>query len=83
MHAEKISISLSEPLVRFVEQYRIAHGCKTRSQVFEEALDLLRERELERAYREADQENNTAWEIASSDGLTDSAACIPLRSCSL
>lgn len=73
MHAEKISISLSEPLVRFVEQYRIAHQCKTRSQVFEEALDLLRARELELAYREADQENDAAWEITSSDGLTDEA----------
>lgn len=73
MHAEKISISLSEPLVQFVEQYRIAHRCNTRSQVFDEALDLLRARELERAYREADQENDAAWEITSSDGLTDEA----------
>lgn len=73
MHAEKISISLSEPLMRFVEHYRIAHQCKTRSQVFEEALALLRERELEGAYREADQESDAAWEITSSDGLTDEA----------
>ena len=73
MHAEKISISLPEPLVRFVEQYRVAHQCKTRSQVFEEALELLRERELERAYREADQENDAVWEISSSDGLADEA----------
>jgi len=30
-------------------------------------------RELEGAYRDADQENDSAWEITSSDGLTDEA----------
>ena len=72
MHAEKVSISLPESLLRFVEQYRVAHHCKTRSQVFEEALELLRARELEEAYREADQEADTAlWDAVTADGLAD------------
>jgi hypothetical protein len=73
MYVEKISVSLPASLVRFVEQYKTAHRCKTRSQVFEEALELLRARELEQAYREADQENDTAWEVTASDGLADEA----------
>lgn len=51
---------------------RVAHGCKTRSQVFEGALELLRARELEEAYREADREADTAaWDVATADGLAD------------
>lgn len=49
MFTEKLSISLPAPLVRFVEQYRSTHRCRTRSQVFEEALELLRTREGGRA----------------------------------
>lgn len=72
MHAEKVSISLRESLVRFVEHYRVAHHCKTPSQVFEEALELLRARELEQDYREADQEADTAaWNAVTADGLAD------------
>lgn len=70
---EKLSISLPAPLVRFVEQYRSTHRCRTRSQVFEEALELLRTRELERAYREAEQERDAAWEATTADGLSDEA----------
>ncbi len=68
MHAEKVSISLPESLVRFVEHYRVAHHCKTRSQAFEEA----RACELEQAYRDADQEADTAaWDAVTADGLAD------------
>ncbi|MGH8653897.1 MAG: ribbon-helix-helix domain-containing protein [Gammaproteobacteria bacterium] len=73
MFTEKLSISLPAPLVRFVEQYRSTHRCRTRSQVFEEALELLRTRELEQAYREAEQERDAAWEVTAADGLNDEA----------
>jgi antitoxin ParD1/3/4 len=73
VHVEKISVSLPASLVQFVEQYKATHQCKTRSQVFEEALELLRARELEWAYREAEQENDLAWEVTASDGLADEA----------
>ncbi len=64
MHSEKLSISLPLSLVQFVENYKVAKGCKSRSQVIEVALELLRLRELEQAYCEASKEVDP-------DGLTD------------
>jgi antitoxin ParD1/3/4 len=73
MHAEKLSVSLPGALAEFVEQYRTAHACKSRSEVIERALLLLRQRELEQAYGEAAKENDPAWEITTGDGLADEA----------
>ncbi len=70
MQAEKLSISLPKSLVQFVEIYKIAHQRKSRSQVIEEALQLLREQELNKAYREASQEV-IDWEVTVGDGLDD------------
>ncbi len=69
MHAEKVSISLSADLAEFVEHYKTAHACKSRSQVIETAVDLLRQRELEQAYRAAAQEHDTDFDITTADGL--------------
>jgi antitoxin ParD1/3/4 len=69
--AAKLSVSLPDSLARFVESYRKRCGLKSRSQVFEEALKLLRSRELETAYREANSEADKVWETAISDGLSD------------
>lgn len=71
MQTEKLSISLPAPLVQFVEEYKQAHQCKSRAVVIEEALELLRQRELEQAYREASREVDPAWEVATADGLAD------------
>ena len=71
MKGAKLSVSLSSSLAGFVETYRKRRGLKSRSQVFEEAVKLLRSRELEAAYREADSEVDKAWDAASSDGLPD------------
>ena len=71
MQTEKISISLPTSLMQFVENYKISKRCKSRSQVIELALDLLRNKELEQAYREASAENDPNWEITIGDGLTD------------
>jgi len=71
MQIEKLSISLPATLVQFVERYKAVHGCKTRSQVVEEALPLLCNRELEQAYREASTETDNAWESTVTDGLND------------
>ncbi|WGV25152.1 CopG family transcriptional regulator [Halotia branconii CENA392] len=73
MQVEKLSISLSAPLVRFVESYKLAKGCKSRSQVIEMALQLLREQELEQAYREASAEVDNDWDVTITDGLADEA----------
>ncbi len=71
MQAEKISISLSQSLLQFIESYKIAKGCKSPSQVIELALELLRNQELESAYRQASSEVDSAWDITVADGLTD------------
>jgi metal-responsive CopG/Arc/MetJ family transcriptional regulator len=71
MHSEKLSISLSNYLVQFIEQYKINHQCKSRSQVIEEALELLRNRELEEAYKQASNEVDSAWDTVVADGLND------------
>ena len=71
MQAEKISISLSQSLLQFIETYRIAKGCKSPSQVIEVALELLRNQELESAYRQASSEVDSAWDVTVADGLTD------------
>lgn len=71
MQAEKVSISLPAALLEFVETYKTDHQCRSRSQVIERALELLRLQELEAAYREAAQEIDTEWEGAIADGLSD------------
>ena len=71
MQTEKLSISLPATLVQFIERYKAAHGCKTHSQVVAEALQLLCNRELEQAYREASADADSAWESTMADGLND------------
>lgn len=71
MHSEKLSISLPLSLVQFVENYKVAKGCKSRSQVIEVALELLRFQELEDAYREASKEVDANWDVTVADGFTD------------
>ncbi|MEA5568103.1 MULTISPECIES: CopG family transcriptional regulator [unclassified Anabaena] len=73
MQVEKLSISLPASLVQFIEGYKVAHECKSRSQVIEKALQLLRTQELEQAYREVSAEVDNDWEITITDGLTDEA----------
>ncbi len=73
MSVAKLSVSLPDALAEFVEHYRKKRGLGSRSQVFEEAVKLLRSRELEAAYREANAECDKAWENTASDGLADEA----------
>ncbi len=72
MSVAKLSVSLPDSLAGFVENYRKKRGLK-RSQVFEEAVKLLRSRELEAAYREANAEADKEWEDTVADGLSDEA----------
>jgi metal-responsive CopG/Arc/MetJ family transcriptional regulator len=71
MQAEKLSISLPSSLVQFIENYKLIKGCKSRSQVIELAIELLRYQELEQAYREAAPEFNPEWDLTVGDGLID------------
>ncbi len=71
MQAEKLSVSLPLSLVQFIESYKTAHHYKSRSQVIQEALELLRQRELETAYQQASQEVDSDWDVTLADGLAD------------
>lgn len=73
MYAEKVSISIPAVLMQFVEEYRVSRGKKSRSDVFEDALILLRERELEDAYRDASADADGAWDATVADGLDHEA----------
>lgn len=72
MSVAKLSVSLPLELAGFVEKYRKRRGLN-RSQVFEEAVKLLRSRDLETAYREADAQSDKEWDKTASDGLSDEA----------
>jgi Arc/MetJ-type ribon-helix-helix transcriptional regulator len=48
----KISISLDQTIMGFMESYRQRHQTKSRSQVVDEALRLLEQREQERLLEE-------------------------------
>jgi hypothetical protein len=71
MSVAKLSVSLPDSLAGFVENYRRKRGLN-RSQVFEEAVKLLRSREREAAYREADAETEGS-------GRTPSETDLPTR----
>lgn len=71
MRAEKLSISLSDSLSHFIEEYQAMHACKSRSEVIQEALKLLQQRELEQFYREASNEVDPLFEATTADGLDD------------
>lgn len=73
MHAEKLSISIPASTVDFIEKYRKKYTLKSRSQVIQQALVLLREQDLETAYREAAGQDDDAFEITVADGLNDEA----------
>jgi hypothetical protein len=72
MSVAKLSVSISRELAGFVENYRKKRRL-SRSQAFEEAVKLLRSRELEAAYREASGEADKEWENTVADGLVDEA----------
>lgn len=69
MNAEKLSISLSPVLAHFIDEYQKKHACKSRSEVVQEALKLLQEKELEKYYFEASKDVDPLFDITINDGL--------------
>jgi Arc/MetJ-type ribon-helix-helix transcriptional regulator len=74
----KLSVSMSDADVAFVDTYAAAHGVASRSGVLHEALGLLRNQELAADYASAwdewaDDADNAVWESASADGLEPAA----------
>jgi antitoxin ParD1/3/4 len=70
-NAEKLSISLPFPMVEFVKEYQLAHAYKSKSEVFQDALKLLRKKELESEYAQANLEIDSDFDVLSADGLDD------------
>ena len=71
MPQAKLSVTVPESLADFVETYRAQHEVRTKSEVVERALRLLRERELEADYAAAAAEADPAWDATAADGLGD------------
>ncbi|HXV92225.1 MAG TPA: ribbon-helix-helix domain-containing protein [Pseudonocardia sp.] len=77
----KLSVSLPDRDVAFLDEYARSHGVPSRSGVLQEALALLRARALGEAYEAAWDEwssggddDGTAWESALADGLAGADA---------
>jgi Arc/MetJ-type ribon-helix-helix transcriptional regulator len=72
----KLSVSLTEEDVAFVDEYAAQAGVRSRSAVIHQAIDLLRSADLEKAYAAAwdewdDSEDAQLWDATTSDGLVD------------
>lgn len=70
----KLSVSLPDPQIEFLDRYQQRHGLDSRSEVLQLALRLLQERMLEEEYRAAGEEwegsgNAELWDRVSGDGL--------------
>jgi Arc/MetJ-type ribon-helix-helix transcriptional regulator len=74
----KLSVSLPDEDVHFLDAYAAAHGVESRSAVLHRAVRLLRASDLTDAYEDAWQEwasSNDAelWARAAADGTVDAA----------
>ena len=70
----KVSVSLPEDDVEFLDAYAHAQGIESRSAVLHKAVGLLRATQLGDAYEEAwdsweSSADASAWEAATADGL--------------
>jgi Arc/MetJ-type ribon-helix-helix transcriptional regulator len=70
----KLSVSLPQPQIAFLDRYQEANKLGSRSEALQHALRQLQERELEEAYRLAGEEwqaseDAALWEKVSGDGL--------------
>ena len=72
----KVSVSLPDEDVAFVDEYAARAGASSRSSVIHEAIALLRQAGLERDYADAWQEWHSTgeaalWEATAADGILD------------
>lgn len=68
----KLSVSLPEAQVAFLDRYRQQHGLASRSEVVRVALKLLQDRMLEEEYRAAGEKWQRSEDAALWDGAVDS-----------
>jgi len=70
----KLSVSLPDEDVEFLDAYASAHATPSRSAVLQEAIRMLRLRDLGEAYRDAwdewsSSEDAALWDATAGDGL--------------
>lgn len=75
----KLSVSLPDDDVEFLDSYVARTPTATRSAAVRHAIELLRAAELEDSYAEAfvdwaDHGEQIAWEVTFADGLVEAAA---------
>jgi Arc/MetJ-type ribon-helix-helix transcriptional regulator len=72
----KLSVSMSDDDVEFIDRYADEHGVGSRSSVVQRAVSLLRATELgddyEAAWDEWDTADADVWDAASGDGFESS-----------
>jgi Arc/MetJ-type ribon-helix-helix transcriptional regulator len=75
MPAMKLSVSVSDDEVEFMDRYAGEHGVPSRSGVVQRALSLLRANELSEDYSAAwsewDAAGADAWDATTGDGIDD------------
>ncbi|OZM74473.1 antitoxin [Amycolatopsis antarctica] len=73
----KLSVSLAEDDVAFIDDYAARADIRSRSAVIQRAVDLLRTAQLEDAYGAAwdewTDEGEQAWDAATGDGIAGHA----------
>lgn len=70
----KLSVSLAEGDVAFLDEYVRTHGVTSRSAAVQEALRLLRDQVLTQSYQAAWEERgdeDAVWDIAVADGIDE------------
>jgi Arc/MetJ-type ribon-helix-helix transcriptional regulator len=70
----KVSVSLPDDDVEFLDSYAQTQGAQSRSAVLHQAVGLLRAAQLADAYEQAwdswaSSDDATAWETVAADGL--------------
>lgn len=70
----KLSISLPDEDVEFLDEYAVEHGMASRSAAVQRAIRLLRSSGLSAAYEDAwadwaDGEDHDLWEPTAADGV--------------
>jgi Arc/MetJ-type ribon-helix-helix transcriptional regulator len=70
----KLSVSIPEEDLEFIDHYASEHGVESRSGVVQRAVSLLRASELGDAYMAAwtewDESEAEAWDTTAADGLS-------------
>ena len=72
----KLSVSLPDKDIAFIDQYIAEHGERSRSAVIRKALDVLLTEQLVEDYVEAFRKweasgEEEVWDVAAGDGLDD------------